>query len=705
MSNSLKMKRGSVLEKKTGKLKNPELPISYHTFIYPFTYEEDLEEWIAKDTSRWMQIHLCNVKSFKDCPGFNQRVLEFNEYQYFLPKARALLFDEKGLGIHRNVTDSKSPIYKYNMGNNEASYSIIRKIDGRSLKNTDELLDSYKNNKGYYVTVYGLRVNQVTLQLFPRFKTGIFTFELEYYSRKKNYGYMVYTSGSYTYRELNSEETDKLRKSLVKEETVEQEVNVINNYGRRVCIPCLGIQDDNSLKAFLNADRIVISGLRDGDEDTVITVDFDEQFRGYECVDFEMPVDLISRVLFRGGIGPKRYNVKPVLDDRMYTACLFRKNNYLPLRKTYSSNLRNNVDIALSEQYGRGDTYRYLEPAMYRDEADELYKFVFLEDDITCCNIHMLKEKLEEHVLGRWIDYGTVHAATEYSLVCVTGEDPDLEKKVINPFLSSYVDMVKLALAQRAIITKIEDETQRISRRIKDKTGCSNNTETGTDLKSEELLNDVESLWQEYIEFENQIYLPEVTFQEQGVELYDLIKRSLRIKELNSYLKDEILNMHNLVTLKAERRRVQQEEEEERSSDMISRNLSILSVVGISLALITFVVNFISAGQLFVRDSVASAESNGSIKLILAQAAGMLLMMYFFYHYYKKKLIHHSESWKSRIRMNNTNQHTVKDCSTGDRNNKDREQILRYIIDIWWIPIVILIVFLFIIVYLIPCVA
>ena len=316
--------------------------------------------------------------------------------------------------------------------------------------------------------------------------------------------------------------------------------------------------------------------------------------------------------------------------------------------------------------------------------------------------LHYYKEKLDEHVLGRWIDYGTVYAATEYSLVCVTGESSDLEKPVINPFLSSYIDMVKLALVQRSIMTKLENKTQEISQKISDTISNTDDTQIGADSKTDELFNDVEDLWQEYIEFENQIYLPEVTFQEQGVEFYDLIKRSLRIKELNAYLKDEILSLHNIVTLKAERRRIQQEEEEQRSSDMISRNLNMLSIVGISLAIVTFIVNFISAGRLYVLDSNSSITANNSNLLILLQSFAILIMMYCFYLYYKWRLVAHSESWKSRKHVNDNVQSKYKVDIQSTEDNRNKDPVLLYINDIWWIPIVILIVFLLLIVYFVP---
>ena len=43
----------------------------------------------------------------------------------------------------------------------------------------------------------------------------------------------------------------------------------------------------------------------------------------------------------------------------------------------------------------------------------------------------------------------TIHAATEFSLLCVTSDYPGIYESVIRPFIVEYPYLVSLALAQR----------------------------------------------------------------------------------------------------------------------------------------------------------------------------------------------------------------------------------------------------------------
>lgn len=714
------------MEKPANESKTSGLPTSYHTFLYPFIYEGNLESIISRDTERWTQIHLHHLGKDAHDSDYKQRLLEFNEYQYFLPKARSLIFDENRSDIKTSIT------YKYKIDSDKALYTIVKKIDEKCINNIDELKKENQRGKGYYVTSYNLHINQLTLLWFPVFKTGIFSFELKYY-KETGYFFLDYTSNAESEQELKqgtckvltTQEHEVLHKNL-KKESIEQQINIINDYGRRVGIPCLKEENENT-KVLLNADQIVISGLKQGDEETSIVIDFNVLSHNYDKVNLDIPTNLISEILFQeekkaeGKSADQQesepekkesYTLEPVLDDRMFTACLYRKNQYPPIQKTFSTSLRNSRSDVCRSQLGEGDTYRYLEPELYKADSEMLYQFIFCEYSIACYNIHMMKDKLRDHVLGRWVEAGTIHAATEYSLVCVTGELDYLEKAVINPFLTIYVDMVKLALAQRAIITKIEYEGQQISNKI--------NTQVNANHEPESVLTEVEKVWQKYISFENQIYLPEVTYQEQGVEIYDILKRSMRIKELNDYVKEGLINLHNIAILKAERNRIKLENAEQHTNDLISQNLNMLSIVGISLALITFVVNFISAGQMFSWDEGTNAEKY--LLLSVLQLACIVAMLWFLYDYYHKKLGEHGnktdcssngnkkiwflyEKALSLIRKKtdgntNGNKKVAAPADDGAIITKDTSQ--QYIDDIWKRPLIILFAGIVIIIVLKP---
>ena len=663
------------MENEKDKPKKDVLPISYHTFIYPFTYKNRLEEKFTQENSPWKRIH-----SAKDGKKNVKTILDFNEYQYFLPKARAVIFDDPESDEHHTLT------YEYDIAPGKAYYSIIRELKNEEFKNTPEEI---RDGEHTFFISYRLEISSLTLQLFPKFEIGVFSFDLENYGEVN---YEKYSHSSGDYKALDENELKNFCENPKADETVEQRINFINQLGRRVIVPCLAAKDskkENSedtgdpqiVTALLNANKIIISGLhfdsKSGAEEKPIEVDFNNRYLNSETIEFNQPIELISRMLFSQGEKIEEYNIKPVLDDRMFTACLYRKNGYSPLKSTAFNSCLNQK--AADRNFDKDSVYRYLNPYAYRSEAERLYKFVFLEDDLSCQNTNMLKEKLEKHVLGRWIDYGTVHAATEYSLVCVTGEGEFLRGSVINPFLTQYIDIVKLALAQRAIITNLEEKTQKVS----------NVLSSAKNHNSDQFLEDVEGLWQEYILFENQMYLPEVTFQEQGVELYDLIKQSLRLKELNDYLKDAIMNLHNIALIRSERSRIEHEKSEQKNNDMISKNLSMLTIVGVSLAVITFIVNYIAAGQMFLLPGQTGTVNDYVVGSVF-QIVGICCMMFLFYKYYKEKLLQYSGEGDSK--------------ETAKENSGNRHPANDYIDVIWHKPIMILVVSVIIIIILKPVV-
>jgi Mg2+ and Co2+ transporter CorA len=65
----------------------------------------------------------------------------------------------------------------------------------------------------------------------------------------------------------------------------------------------------------------------------------------------------------------------------------------------------------------------------------------------------------------------------------------------------------------------------------------------------------ISSIYKEYIRFVNQIYFREVTAQDQGIELYDLMQKCLKIKEYIKDLDNEIEELHRYVSLMEERER------------------------------------------------------------------------------------------------------------------------------------------------------
>ena len=91
---------------------------------------------------------------------------------------------------------------------------------------------------------------------------------------------------------------------------------------------------------------------------------------------------------------------------------------------------------------------------------------------------------------------------------------------IIRPFLTQYVEIAILALVQRASILRFQRQS-------------------GGDLSNKQ----IQELQKKYVDYRNQLHFFEVSSQEQGIELYELIRKQLYIeKEIESLEKNlEIL--------------------------------------------------------------------------------------------------------------------------------------------------------------------
>ena len=197
------------------------------------------------------------------------------------------------------------------------------------------------------------------------------------------------------------------------------------------------------------------------------------------------------------------YEIQPSLDDRMFT-CSVIQNNYL------SNIFKLDYDISASEE------------ERYKELSKRLYEYIYIdkEGDYSAATFSFRKNILNESIYSRWSEYGTVYGVSHTSLVAITGESESLDAKIIRPFLTQYVEIAILAIVQRASILRFQRQS-------------SGNLEN----------KDIQDLQKRYINYRNQLHFFEVSSQEQGIELYELIRKQLYIeKEIESLEKNlEIL--------------------------------------------------------------------------------------------------------------------------------------------------------------------
>lgn len=303
--------------------------------------------------------------------------------------------------------------------------------------------------------------------------------------------------------------------------TGETAIKEINQYGRRIRMPFIP-------KKLIYGETAEFIKLGIGVDDKPFGVNFAELLE-----DFEMgsnpPLlfipDFILRLLDYGSCeqwanysknqenkSRDTFIIQPINDDRMFVACSVCDEELLRCYKE-----KNWQD-------------RYLYQSDY-NLARRLYSILFVDkDSATCQNQQMIQKILEKSVYGRWLDCGTLHAVTHHSMVCLTGKyNNDMIKyTVVRPFLTEYVEMLTLVLAQRATIIVLQDAASRLSNKGKDK---------------------LMDLQKKYVALQNQLLLFEVTPQEQGIEMYQLLRRQLYLTEEQDVLEKQLHNLYEMVTI------------------------------------------------------------------------------------------------------------------------------------------------------------
>ncbi|MCL3780855.1 hypothetical protein EMN47_10730 [Prolixibacteraceae bacterium JC049] len=216
--------------------------------------------------------------------------------------------------------------------------------------------------------------------------------------------------------------------------------------------------------------------------------------------------------------------IRPLIDDRMFTICWYGNNETINKLKAYpkqKSKIEKDYAFHSSEFW---------------------YKYVFVDGGwATCQNRNMLRCENIKHTYERFTDDGTLWGVSRYSLMALT----DLEyfgRELISTHATTiYYQMVVLCLMQRASVLKYSNEIARISRDVKNKHF------------------EIEEINESYLKFMNKMYFREITAQDQGIELYDMLQKNMRIerevKDLNREI-DEIYQFASLVNAKNENEKI-----------------------------------------------------------------------------------------------------------------------------------------------------
>ena len=245
-------------------------------------------------------------------------------------------------------------------------------------------------------------------------------------------------------------------------------------------------------------------------------------------------------------------DIKPVLDDRMFVMSWYKS----PIPFTFES------------VYARQS----------RGIDDYLYRFIFVDAGApTCQNKEMRQALLREAVYPRWQQWGTLYGISRYSFqMLFSGNAPE---HLIQTFETEYVRLVELVLVQRATILRFSGLLKIYGEKI----------------------DSFNVVYGQYINFLNRFRFPEITAQEQGIELYDMLCKILRIQEQAEHLDKQFNEREEYLELV-----------NQKNLDRTTTKLNILAGIAVPVSIISAVFG------LFFRDEFHPHEWDSSWPGIVA---------------------------------------------------------------------------------------
>lgn len=557
-------------------------PLSSHIFMFPFKFGNDSLKKDDNSNPRELFIkHMNPILSDNDTTDnkFEWKSLvedateKYNQLKYFHEFTHPVLFEDERKIIQsfeiKTTLTYKIEINKKIIDDEEYTPNIL---NGKK-KNKDK--------KDRFETIeIDLNIEKVTLDLYEH-GVGIFSFHLDYYPSNS-----------------------------VKSSDLLNNVLLINQYGRRMYPPFL----DTEFIDFNSSSDATVTDTLNGTKHRILAKSIKILINHSEIITtdwkcYSKPTDkkcslIPNHILYFLNLKQiedtetcfsfnnindtdknQNFTITPILDDRMFVMCwlgarqleksfIEQKMKRTQEKKDYgyivsdictrvnggyeaSGFSRNNLQHKLLAINKSNDGYGY-------SNNDFWYQYVFVDNSgKTCQNDIMQNRLIENHTYDRWINYNTLYGISRYSFVILTTPIDSLKKAnaafITTHFRTIYFRMVSLVLIQRTLILKYSKDI--------------NNTYAKGDKENTEALKD----YPDYLEFINKYFHREITTQEQGIELYDMLIEHLRVESQAKELEKEYQNLFTLKNLEIDKER--------------SKRMKVFTTIGTLFAIPTLFIN------------------------------------------------------------------------------------------------------------------
>jgi hypothetical protein len=494
---------------------------SHHIFIFPFKWriwnvdenkaslkeKFDLKEFERelKENSKWER------KRF-DLSYFDN----YNEFNYFYDYVREILYD-----------------LELNVQSTDAGEDLIYHFEYQFEKEKKYNIKLYGEN-----TNYSLEIDSILLNVYKT-GTAVFSFHL---------------------RNFNHPDKEDILK--------------INKFGRRIYVPFFDLEPDSIItgkKDETKPEKVLCAtkkneipgslwiGNPDLEKDDKSLYEDFENYRDikhFQNGAFRLPK-------FIGGLFPKDFfllrerdgyvnpekkiknnkykiHLQPVLDDRMHIVSWYGNTELVQeLNQIKNCNDFDLGNTYLNDNRNKKNHYSY-------EINDWWYSYIFVDTTPMHTDRFVKQNLLKEQTYSRWVEWGTLYGFSRFSFVMLTSSFSDLEENnaafLVRHLQSMYYKIAELCLLQRATILSFSDEVTHVSNLIDE----------------EKIFNKINDLYKHYILFVNKIYFREVTAQEQGIEMYDMVQKIMRLPSDVKDLDNEIDELNRFANIIAEQKQSSQ---------------------------------------------------------------------------------------------------------------------------------------------------
>ena len=230
----------------------------------------------------------------------------------------------------------------------------------------------------------------------------------------------------------------------------------------------------------------------------------------------------------------KDYEIEHIIDDRMFVLCWYANAQKI--------NEFTNVD---------SNGYNYEKNEMW-------YKYIFVDGkESGISSKRMMNDLIKSSTYDRFIDSTkSLYGISRYSFVCISDASWFSMNILTGHIQTMYYQLIVLLLAQRASILKYSEEIKNLS------SGFFEIYSTKIDDKKIiEKIEETEKAYSAILRFYNHFIHPEITPQEQGIELYNLAKRKMGIDEQFESLNTKINQLYEFTNITQQKMNIKQQNE------------------------------------------------------------------------------------------------------------------------------------------------